>query len=376
MSKVTITKVGNKRQLKEFIRFPHLLYQDSKEYIPELDYNVRNLVSDRNPFFEHSKAGFYLAKLNGELVGRIAFIENKQHNKFHKENVCFFGFFDVINDYEVAKALFDTVLKKSKEEAYNKIIGPTNLTTNDSCGILTKGFNQSPIILMPYNYPYYEVFMRRYGWVTANHLYSYDITSTSVNRFFESGLGKRILEMSTSTSIKIRQCNFQHFDEELEKLRKVYNASNMNNWGFVPMNEKEFRMMAKDLKLLIPPELILFAEFKDEVIGFMVAMPDFNYVFKKIKSGKLFPWGIIKFLWYKQKIKRARILILGVIDKYRGTGIDVQMYKKITQNLMSLNIHEAEACYVMSDNRIMNSVISKIGGDRNKEYTIFSISSE
>jgi len=373
---ITITKVENKSQLKEFIRFPHLLYHDSAEYVSELDFSVKNLITDRNPFFEHSKASFYLAKLDRELVGRIAFIENRQHNQFHEENVCFFGFFDVMNNYEVAKALFDKVVLKSREEAYDKIIGPTNLTTNDSCGILTKGFDESPMILMPYNLPYYEGFLRQYGWKTTINLYSYKLTINSVNQFFESNLGKRILELSNSNRITIRNSNYQHFDDELETLRKVYNASNKNNWGFVPLTKNEFGMMAKDLKSMIPPELILFAEYQNEVVGFLVALPDFNFIFKKIRSGKLFPWGIVKFLWYKRKIRRARILILGVIEEFRGVGVDVKLYQTITENLSRFKIFDAEACYVMSDNKIMNSVLKKIGGVRNKEYTIFSISSK
>jgi len=158
---------------------------------------------------------------------------------------------------------------------------------------------------------------------------------------------------------------------EIRSLREVYNQANKDNWGFLPLNEMEFRETALQLRQFVPEKMILVAENKKQMIGFIVAIPDLNQVLSHIKSGKLWPFGILKFLWYKRKINNARILILGVIEEFRNKGIDIILYKKIQENLTTMGIYHAEACYVMENNLKMKSIIEKIGGISVKKYRIY-----
>jgi hypothetical protein len=368
-----IVEVTNSKEINDFIIFPLELYKNDDNFVFEPLELQKDFLSERkNPFFEHSGARFFLAKSGNKTIGRITSITNAIHNKTYNENTGFFGFFEVIDDYAIAKLLLDKVKEDQIALGFNKITGPVNFTTNDSCGILTSGFEIDPVFLMPYNKKYYADFLNRYGFKQLMDLSSYYLQYDILQPFFNRPVFKRIEEATAESKISIRQINFRDLDNDILQLRQIYNSSNTDNWGFVPLTEHEFTAMANDLKKLIPAKLILIAEKSNTVIGFIVALPDYNQVFKKIQSGKLFPFGFLKFLWYKRKISKARILILGVEKMHRNIGIDLILFKRITETLCSMGIFQAEACYVMGNNQKMNSVLRKMKADDFKKYRIYS----
>jgi ribosomal protein S18 acetylase RimI-like enzyme len=183
----------------------------------------------------------------------------------------------------------------------------------------------------------------------------------------------RILARLHKDGISIRTLRFRDFESEINALVHVYNSSNAANPGFIPLTTREFRYMAKDLKALLPEKLILLAEKDKKIIGYLVALPDFNQVFRHIPSGKLFPAGFLKFTWYRRKIDNARILILGVMSEFRNRGIDIVLYSMIRENLRSMGINHCEASYVMENNARMNSILQKIGSRIGKTYRIYSL---
>lgn len=367
-----LIEVSSSKQLKKFIRFPIDLYANDPKYVPDLQVNQKNHLSKKNPFFEHSSAKlFLLVKGRNEVIGRIAFIENSVHNKTYNENSAFFGFFDVIKDWDAAKMLFDKVCNLARTKTYNQIIGPTNFTTNDPCGILIDGFDKDPVVLMPYNFEYYTELYSKYGFEKAMDMNSYLMSNVIVLDFFAKPVFNKIFNKLTLHNVQIRPINYSDYSNEIKKLRFIYNESNSDNWGFVPLAKNEFEKMANELRLLIPAELILLAEINQHPVGFIVAVPDYNYVLKKIRSGKLFPFGIFKFLFYKRQIDFARVLILGVLKEHRNIGIDLLLYKTITEQLKLIGINKAEACYVMQNNEKMNSVLKKMGGKILKSFRIY-----
>ena len=159
--------------------------------------------------------------------------------------------------------------------------------------------------------------------------------------------------------------------KDSEKLRFVYNKSNENNWGFMPLNEEEFIGMANDLKMTTPFDFTLLVEKGDEIIGFLIAVPNLNQVLRFIKNGKLFPFGIFKFLFKKHIINSARIMILGILDEYRGLGIDLVLYQHIKETFKKHKIFRAEACYVLESNQRMNSILNKLSEGVIKKYRIY-----
>lgn len=370
-TKLKILEVKSAFELKKFINFPLQLYRKEKKYVPQLFLSQKQLLSKKhNPFFEHSQATYYLFFRNNETVGRIALIENTIHNKTYNEKTAHFGMFDVVNNFEISKKMFYHLENIAKSKGYNKLVGPVNLTTNDSAGILTDGFNFKPHVLMPYNFLYYKLFLEKNGYSTSTKLFAFvGKTQTVIDNL--KPIADRIEPRLNSKGIFIRNISFKNFDEDIEKLHTVYNLSNKKNWGFVPLTKNEFRHMANNLRQIVPKEFVKVVEYKRLIIGYLIAVPDINQILIKIKNGKLFPFGIIKLLTQKKNINSARVLILGVDEKYRNLGIDVCLYCRNAETMLAHNMPYGEAGYVMQTNKMMQSLLKKMGGTLQKEYEIY-----
>jgi len=370
---IQIIEVSSNKELNQFINFPRKIYHSDKNFIFEPASMQKEFLSKKNAFFEHSMATYFLAKSGNKIVGRIALINNTVHNKLYNEKTGFFGLFETIENYEVARLLLDKVAEIHHLNGFQMILGPTNLTTNDSCGLLVSGFDKPPVVMMPYNKDYYNDYLARYGFEKEIDLYSYFIGDQVLTSPSFELLIKRIRAKLIASEIAFRTINYKILDQEIIPFREVYNNSNKSNWGFIPLTEKEFRKTAYQFSQFVPEKLILLAEKEKRLIGFIVALPDLNQVFSHIKSGKLMPFGFLKFLWYKRKISNSRILILGVLDEYRHHGIDIMLYKKIQENLATIGIDHGEACYVMENNLKMNSIMEKIGGTKIKIYRMYKL---
>ena len=369
---IEILEVLSKKQLRQFIHFPNLLYKADPYYVPTLYLSEKWMLSQKNPFLQHSQIILFLAKDKGKIVGRIAAIYNRSHLDTYNDNSGFFGFFDSINNIEVAKALFTASSDWLKSKGITRIMGPTNLTTNDSCGFLVDGFDQSPMVLMPYNYQYYNELCLSCGFEKSIDLFSYEIDGTAVVNKYTNILFRSMQNMENK-GIRIRQMSAKKFNEDITRLKPIYNECNKNNWGFMPLNDDEFKAMAKDLKMIAPLDLAILVEKENDIIGFIVAVPDMNQALKHVSKGKLFPFGLLRLLWHKRNINKARILILGILNEYSGMGIDVVLYQKIKETLNNHNIFRSEACYVLESNQKMNSILKKIDGKRIKTYRIYHL---
>lgn len=369
---IQITEVRNSKEMKRFITFPLRLYENDRHFVFEPVKFQKDFLAMNNPFFGHSDARFFVALSGNTVVGRITAIHNTIHNEIYHENTGFLGFFEVIEYYKVAKLLLDTVREIHAAHGCTRMVGTTSFTTNDTCGILISGFDDDPVFLMPYNKPYYPDLLCKYGFEPLMDLSSYSLDSQKMQAFFNRPLFKQIENKLAANKILFRTINFNNFRDDISGLRQIYNSSNAENWGFIPMTEREFMVMATNLRKLIPEDLIIFAEYNRKIIGFIVAVPDFNQVFQNIRNGRLFPVGWLKFLWFKQKINRARIMILGVDKNHLNSGIDLVLYNKITENLIRMGILKAEACYVMGNNRKMKSILEKMQADEIKRYRMYS----
>lgn len=367
-----IIEVNTRTDLEKFIDFPRKLYRVEPNYISDLDLTIKSKLTKRNPFLKESDIALFLAQEShtGKTLGRVAAIYNKTHLNKHHDDCGFFGFFDTIEDRNISKLLLDEVSKWLKSKSLKAMIGPTNLTTNDSCGILVKGYEYPNQVNMPYNYPYYNKLLVSYGFSNAIDLLVYHlIDKPSLEKY--ANIMERAKQRLDQNGISIRTISARFFKRDVELLRHAYNEFNKNNWGFMPLNQEEFAYMAKELKSIMPYNLALMAEREGEVIGYIIAVPDFNQVLKKIRNGKLFPFGILKILKYKREIDSSRVMLIGINDQYRGTGLDLVLYQKITNELYSQNIYQCEAGYVMSTNKTMNSLMLKIGGKPIKQYKLF-----
>ncbi len=368
MSAIDIRTAASKQDLKKFVKFPWIIYKDDPQWVPPLLMDRRKLIDkEKNPFYKHSEAEFFLAYRNNEIVGRIAAIINHNHNKEHKENIGFFGFFECINDQEVASALFQTVKQWLKERGVTAVRGPANPSVNDEYGLLIDGFNRSPIILMPYNPPYYAKLIEGAGLTKVKDLYAYHVSK-------DRSLNERLTNISERArqreGLTFRTINMKEFDKEVVVIKSLYNRAWQYNWGAVPMTDEEFDYLAADLKQIIVPELVVLAEYKGEPVGFSLSIPDLNIALKYNKGGYLLP-AIVRMLVHKKKINWARILVLGVVPERLKTGAASVLFYETARRCIENGYPDGEAGWVLEDNVMMNRAAEFLNADRYKTYRLY-----
>lgn len=366
-----VVPIHSKKELTHFIDFPHTLYQNDKNYVPEIFIGQRDLLTPgKHPFYDHSKAQLFLAYDDDRITGRIAAIHNRNHNEFTEANDGFFGFFDCIDDQETADLLFEKATSWLKQQGLTHLLGPTNPTTNDVCGLLVDGFDRPPMAMMAYNAPYYEKLLLNLGLRKKTDLLAYELNVATAN-----DRSLRLLDTLQNrlkrSGITIRKVNLKDFKTEVPKIREVYNKAWDKNLGFVPMTDREFDYLANDLKLVLDPNFCLVAEKDDKVIAFILGIPDINQILIKMKRGRLLPTGIFKLLTGKKNITRIRVLTLGVLEGYRKMGIEACLYAMIIKNTYGTKITGGECSWMLEDNYMMNHAIEQINGVLYKRYRLF-----
>lgn len=369
---IIINKVRNEADKSLFIKFPWKIYKGDNNWVPPLLFDVKkNLDTKRNPFYTHSEIELFLAYRNGELCGRIAAITNENHNKFHSDKAGFFGYFECINDQKIADALFKAAEEFLKSKGKDLIRGPLNPSTNDEVALLIDGYDKPPVLLMTYNPEYYASLIENYGFKKAKDIYAYMVYDSISKDEQVMGKLRRVSDIvQKKEKIKIRKLDMTDFKNEIQRVKEVYNQAWSYNWGFVPMTEQEFDYLSVSLKPLVDKDLVYFAEVEGKPIGFSLALPDMNIIFKKI-NGRIFPFGIIKILFGRKKINRIRLITLGVIPEYQKKGIESIFIKNTIEIGMSKGYNQAEISWILEDNIPMVQTAVKLGADRYKTYRIY-----
>ncbi len=368
---IEIKKVNlkSKKELKKFIKFDWEIYKGDENWVPPLIIDMLSKFNEKkNPLFKHSIIQPFLAYKDNKISGKIVATINKNYNEFQNEKVVFFGFFETINDYEVAEALFNAVAEFGKENGMEKIMGPASFTTNDVVGMLIDNFDEPPVIMMPYNKPYYNDFVTKYGMQKAKDLLAYKLQAEGADL---PDRVKRMVEIVQKRSkIVLRSLNVKKFKEEVEKIRIIYNDAWEKNWGFVPWTKEEFEHEAADLKQVVEPDLALIAEIDGEPVGFSLAVPDANVAIK-YANGRLFPFGLFKILHYWKTIDHGRLLTLGVRKKYRKRGFESLFYYYSLLNGQKLGWKWGELSWILEDNEAMKHGIELMGGKVYKTYRVY-----
>jgi GNAT superfamily N-acetyltransferase len=364
-----VVPAESKQALKDFVEFPYSLYRGDPHWVPPLRIAVKELLDrKKHPFYANADAEFFLAKRDGRVVGRIAAVLDRNHNKFHQENAGFFGFFESIDDAEVAKALLQRAREWVFAKGANLLRGPMNPSTNYECGMLIEGFDSSPMIMMTYNPRYYPKLMEQAGLAKVKDLLAYVNTSsgTQVERI------ARVADYKLKKSgVTVRAINMKDFDGEVRRIWEVYNSAWEHNWGFVPMTREEFFQMGKEMKQILKPELVLIGEKQGKAIGFALALPDVNFALKPA-GGSLLPTGLLKILYYQRLIKSLRVLALGVVAEYRTSGVAPAFYATLVRTARKLGYDgDCEMSWILENNVLMNRSLQEMGAKHYKTYRIY-----
>lgn len=338
-------------------------------WVAPLRADVRTLLSrDKNPFFRHGDAEYLMAERGGEVVGRIAAITNDLHVRYHPEepDVGFFGFFECVNEQAAANALFDAAGAWLRQRGMRKMRGPASFSLNDECGLLVDGFDTPPAIMNPHNPRWYVELVERAGFVKAMDLLCYESTGTEAPQRLVEGARR----MAERFGITLRGLNMKRFWDDVRLVKEVYARAWENNWGHIPMTDEEVMHMARALKPVVVPELVVFAFRDSELIGMAIAIPDYNVVLRRNPSGRLLT-GLWHLLTGRKAIKRLRVLTLGVLKEYRRTGADALMYDWIWTHGRRLGFEWAEASWILENNVAMRNGIERLGFRAYKTLRIY-----
>lgn len=325
---------------------------------------------EKNPFFEHSEVQAFLAERpegpGPRVVGRIAAIENRVHNDFHNDRIGFFGFFECEEDPEAAAALFDAASVWLGARDLDTMRGPSNFSTNDDCGLLIRGFHRPAALMMPYNPPYYEKLLESGGFAKARDLLAFYLAATEI----PERLNKAADLVKRRSKVTTRPLNMKRFSQEIDLVREIYNTAWEKNWGFVPLTEHEIDHLAKQLKPVVDPNLVRFAEVDNEPIAFVLALPDMNLVLRHL-GGRLGPIELLKLLWYSRKIDMLRVFTLGIKPGFRSSGIDALLYRDIFQHGYARGIFRGEFSWVLEDNLAMCRPLERMGAKMDRTYRLY-----
>jgi len=370
MNELQIIEIRNKRDQRRFLDFPWKLYQNDPYWIPPLRMDQKELVNYAYcPFYERNRCQTFIAVRGKETVGRIAAVLNVGHVERYREKVGFFGFFECIDDAEVSHALFDAAWNWLSSQGMEIIRGPVNPSLNHTLGLLIDGFDSSPFFMMTYNPPYYERLIEEYGFRKSQDLYSYWGNLEMLPKVREKLVP--VCEMIRERSgVHVRSLNKKRFREDVESFLGIYNKSLTGTWGFVPMSDAELKHMTNALRYLMVPELAVGVEMDGKLIGASFCLPDYNPRIRQI-DGRLFPFGFLKLLLHKNRIKKIRIISTNVLPEYQMLGLGLVLVDALVPKVMEWGIQEAEFSWVLESNDFSRGSLEKGGAVRNKTYRIY-----
>ena len=323
-----------------------------------------------DPFFRHAQVQHFVAVRAGRDVGRIAATVDRVQDETHGDRTGLFGWFETEDRAATAHALLDAARAWLRERGRDRVRGPLSYTTNGISGLLVRDDRPGPpAIDMAYNPPWYPGHLERWGLTKAKDLVALwmDIAPTDDPRL--ARITRRILERG-KFSLRSVRTDDAGFAQDVEHVLRIYNAAWEKNWGFVPMNADELRHQAKSFRPILVPELMVFAERDGEPVGFALTLPDVNVMLGKIR-GRLWPWSLLTLLRWKHRIRTVRVVTLGVIPKWRGTGLDATLVHASIARARTLGITGGECSWILEDNEAMLASIRQAGGREFRRYRLY-----
>lgn len=371
---VEIRPVGSKRARRDFLELPYRLYAGQPTWVPPLRFVVKRHLDPRhNPFFEHAEVQLFVAYRDGRPVGRISAHVDRNLQEFQGNRWGLFGFFECEDDEQAATALVDAADAWLRARGADRMVGPMSFTTNDECGMLIEGYELQPIILTEWHFPYY----RRLLEDACGLRKAMDTLMWRLEIEGRGNVHPAIWEVAQKVEsehgIVCRPVRKKDLRAEVERFLEVYNEAWERNWGFVPLNEKEVRTYAEDLRFVLDEHWAMLAERKDtgEVVGAALTLPDFNQAVKATRDGRLLPLGWLRLLRARRRIDRVRVFALGVKRAYRDAGVAARLYEMHFDSAEVTPQTYGEMGWILETNTAMNRAMEGMGGEIVRRYRFY-----
>lgn len=303
-------------------------------------------------------------------MGRIAAVQNRAHNDYHKDKTGFFGFFDFINDVEIAKQLFEAACRKMSHLGMTAIRGPFNPSINEECGVLIEGHDSCPFIMMPYNPAYYSKIYEALGLRKAHDLHAYYV---SLDVEPPERFTKIMERVRRRSGVEFRTIKLDHLDKELPVLLRLYNVTLDRNWSFVPITLEDLQAAAKELKTIADPALVMIAEKNGEAVGYSLALPNINELMWRVKTSRFAFMRVLRFFWLlkMRPPKEARWMAMGVAPEYRNLGIAPVFYYETLMRGRKRSYIGGEISWIDETNEDVFQGLEVMGARRYKNYRIY-----
>lgn len=346
--KIRILDTYNKKDVRQFIQFPFDLYKGHPCWVPPLVNDMAfNLNREKHPTYQSAEVDFLVAESEGQTLGRLAVIHNRRHSEVLNRKAAFFFYFDVIEDIQVARALFSAAFDWSKARGLNEITGPRGLLRFDGTGLLVKGYDYPAVMGMAYNFPYYDEYVIDSGFEKVTDHYSGYIPPDFslpdvIERIAEKVKERRGYRVQTFTDKK-------ELWDWVEPLRQVYNSSFATGRDFYPIDEGEIKVIASNLISVADPRLVKFILKGDQLIGFILAYPDIGFALQEV-NGRLLPFGWLKLMRAQKTSKRLILNGIGLLPEYQGMGGTALLYSEMYKSGKPMGFEYAESVQVDEEN--------------------------
>lgn len=361
--------------LRSFLGCVDRIYAGDPNYIRPLDMELKDrLDPKKNPFFEHAEGTIFTAHdARGACVGRVTAQIDREHLDRHKDDTGFFGFFDTVDDPEVARQLLARAESWLRQRGMKRARGPVSLSINEELGCLVEGFDDPPVLLNPHHRPYQGGLIEQCGYAKEKDVYGWRYTIGDIN----ARVRKAHDDIAKMPEVVSRPVSKKDVERDVKITLEIFNDAWNENWGFVPMTRKEGAKLAADLKMFLIPDLTRIVLIDGEPAAVAIAMPNVNELIGDLR-GKLLPLGIVKLL-YRLKVqgaKSGRLLILGIRKKFRlqrkYAGLSLFLYAEMNEGGRRAGMDWGELGWTLEDNSAVNTGIKMMGAKRYKTYRVFS----
>jgi GNAT superfamily N-acetyltransferase len=368
---MNIRPIQTKADLRTFLDLPYRLYRSDPVWVPPLHSEQRGQFDPHhNPLLEHCEWQHFLLEERGEAIGRVTAFIDRLALEAWNEPVGFFGYYECVQNQTASQLLLETARDWLRRHSIRIMRGPWSFVSQE-WGMVIEGFEPSPVVMAPYNPPYYNEQLAAFGLAKAKDLLCWYISGSEGYHIPE-----RILKLTDAVAqrygVRIRQIDMRHYEQEVTLIVDLSNATLIDNWGFSPVTDAEVQAMARDMKPVIQPKGVLFAEDRDgRPIGLAIALPDVNVLLKGL-NGRLFPFGWMKMLWGIPRLHNYRMFALAVIPEYHGKGVDSLIYRALHESIYTSDIW-MEINYVLEDNVPMTNAIHKLNAKPLRRYRIYEM---